>query len=864
MEIGTVRLVNIEDEMRGSYLDYAMSVIVSRALPDVRDGLKPVHRRILYAMEEIGLRPNVRYKKSATVVGEVLGKYHPHGDSAVYDAMVRMAQDFSMRYPLIDGQGNFGSVDNDPPAAMRYTEAKMAPIATEMLADIDRDTVDFGLNYSAELQEPSVLPARIPNLLLNGSAGIAVGMATNIPPHNLNELCDGIAKLIDNPELTTEDLGKIIQGPDFPTAGIILGNEGIQTAYATGHGRLVVRARAFIEEMPRGGRYQIIVTELPYQVNKAALIEKMADLVKDRRIDGISEIRDESDRQGMRIVIELKREAQPQQVLNNLFKHTSMQTGFSINMLALVDNQPRVLTLKMALQHFINFRQEVITRRTRFDLGKAKERAHVLEGLKIALDNLDAVIKLIRESASSDAARRGLMSGFNLSEIQSNAILDMQLRRLAALERKKILDEYAEVMKQIAYFEDLLAHPAKILALVKDDLTDLKKKYGDERRTRIIPDVSGDFTLEDLIPDQEVVVTLSDRGYVKRQPSDTFRPQRRGGKGIMAQTTRESDAVRHLMVANTHDSILFFTNRGRVFQLKCHELPDASRQAKGVPIINLISIEPNETITAVVAIRTFDRDFMVMATRRGEIKKTKLEEFSAVRSNGLIAMDLESGDELIAAKVCRQREELILVSQKGQAIRFEEGELRSASRTSGGVRGMKIDGTDRLIAMEVVEKDGFLLVITENGVGKRSPLGEYPLQGRGGGGVRTQSVTARTGVVAAARVVRADQEVMLISADGIVIRTPIEAISKIGRSSQGVAVMKVSPNDTVVAIAALAGNPEGAPARSGRRANGEESTAPAATISELAVEVQPVVGEANGERKPRGRNWRSPNGRNGH
>ncbi|HLE82195.1 MAG TPA: DNA gyrase subunit A, partial [Dehalococcoidia bacterium] len=657
-EIGTIRTVKVEDEVKSSYLDYAMSVIVSRALPDVRDGLKPVHRRILYAMHEMGMRHNTPYRKSARVVGEVLGKYHPHGDAPVYEALVRMAQNFSMRHVLIDGQGNFGSVDNDPPAAMRYTEVRMAAITEEMLSDIDKDTINFSPNFDDSLKEPTVLPTRLPNLLVNGASGIAVGMATNIPPHNLGEICDALTLLIKDPDITVDDLVQIVQGPDFPTAGFILGREGIKNAYTFGHGRVVLQARATIEETAKN-RQQIIVRELPYQINKAALLEKIADLVKGKKIDGVSDLRDESDRQGMRMVIELKREAQPRQVLNALYKYTAMRSAFTVNMVALVDSEPRVVTLKMALVHYLNFRREVVTRRTRFDLAKARDRAHILEGLRIALDNLDAVIATIRQSQTADTAKTNLKAKFHLSDLQAQAILDMQLRRLAALERKKIMDEYTEVLKTIAYLEDLLANPRKIDFVIKEELEALKKKYGEARRTQIVEVEAQDFTEEDLIQHQEVAITLSSRGYVKRVSCDTYRPQRRGGRGITGMTTREADDVRNLLIADTHDSVLFFTNRGWVFHVRAHEIPEASRQAKGLPIVNLVSCGPSEKVTAVVAVSTFDQDrFMVLATARGEVKKTALQGFSTTRAIGLVAMDLEEGDELVAARLAGPKDDV--------------------------------------------------------------------------------------------------------------------------------------------------------------------------------------------------------------
>ncbi|MDW8214993.1 MAG: DNA gyrase subunit A, partial [Roseiflexaceae bacterium] len=668
MEIGIVRTRNITEEMRSAYLDYAMSVIVSRALPDARDGLKPVQTRILYGMWDAGIRANQPFKKSARVVGEVLSKMHPHGDSAVYDALVRLAQPWNMRYPLIEGQGNFGSIDGDPPAAMRYTEARLTPIAEEMLADIEKNTVDFRDNFDGQFREPVVLPARIPNLLLNGAAGIAVGMATNIPPHNLNEVCDAIAYLIDNPEATVEDLVKILPGPDFPTAGMILGTEGIMNAYSTGRGHIVIRAKAHIEEAARG-TFHIVVTELPYQVNKARLQERIAELARDRKIEGIRDVRDESDRSGMRLVIILKQDAQPKKVLNALYKHTQMQTTFGVNMLALVEGgrQPRLLTLKRLLQEYIDHRREVIRRRTEFDLDKARARAHILEGLKIALDNLDAVITTIRNSRSRDNARTNLMNGFALSEAQANAILDMQLGRLAALERQRIEEEYRDVIQLIGELEDILANPRKILHLIKQDLADLKAKYGDARRTRIIPEANGEVSDEDLIPDVKVLITLTDRGYVKRQSPDIYRTQRRGGRGIRGAVTREQDVVRHILAANTMDDLLFFTDRGKVYQIKAHELPDASRTAKGLPLVNLISLEPGEQVTSVLAVPDFEKaEYLIMATVRGKVKRTSIKEYSQVRSNGLIAIGLEEGDELGWVAMTQGHEDVLLTTARGQ------------------------------------------------------------------------------------------------------------------------------------------------------------------------------------------------------
>jgi DNA gyrase subunit A len=811
MVSGTVKPINIEDEMRGSYLDYAMSVIVSRALPDVRDGLKPVHRRILYSMHDMGMRSNSPHRKSARLVGEVMGKYHPHGDAAIYDAMVRMAQDFSMRYPLVDGQGNFGSMDNDPPAAMRYTEARLSKIAEEMLVDIEKDTVDFMPNFDESLQEPVVLPTRLPNLLLNGGAGIAVGMATNIPPHNLGEVCEAITYLIDNPKATIEDLAKYIKGPDFPTAGIIQGSEGIRNAYTTGHGKVVIRAKAHVTSQSAGGRQQIIVSELPYQTNKAALVENIADLVRNKKIEGISDLRDESDRQGMRVVIELKKESQPQKILNNLYKHTAMQSSFFVNMLALVDGQPRVISLKEALQCFIDFRHQVITRRSKYELKQARARAHILEGLRIALDNIDMIIKTIRESETADIARKNLMEGFNLTQIQAQAILDMQLRRLANLERNKILEEHAEVLKTISYLEDLLRNPRRILQLVKEEMSDLKSKYGDERRTSILDQGVLEFTEEDLIPHDRVVVTLSSRGFIKRVTSRNYTPQHRGGKGIIGQVTREADAVMLLTVADTHDDLFFFTDRGKVYYLKCHEIPaGSSRTSKGLAVVNLLSIVENEKVTSMTATTGLMPDaYMVMATKKGEIKKTSLDKFAVVRSSGLIAMDLEPGDELVSVVMATDKDDVIIVTQKGQSIRFAVSSLRAASRTSGGVRGIRLAAGDGVVSIDKVIPDAFLLAVTEGGYGKITPLEQYPRQHRAGGGVRTFKIVEKSGKVTAARIVTPKQQVMLISAEGMVTRTPVkerdprQGISTQGRSTQGVRVMSLDEGDRLVAITAF-------------------------------------------------------------
>ena len=811
MELGIIKPVSIVDEMTGAYLDYSMSVIVSRALPDVRDGLKPVHRRVLYAMEQMGLQSNRSPRKCAGIVGEVLKEYHPHGDAAVYDTLVRLTQPWNMRYPLAIGQGNFGSVDDDPPAAMRYTEAKMSAIAAELLADIDKDTVDFIPNYDGHSQEPVVLPARLPNLLLNGAAGIAVGMATNIPPHNLRELCDGITWLIDHPDAATEDLTHIIRGPDFPTGGIIQGREGIRQAYTTGRGRIVVRAKAHTEETDRG-KISIVVTELPYQVNKADLVKKISELARDKKIDGITDVRDESDRQGIRVVIDLRRDARPTSILNQLFKYTAMQTTFGANVLALVDNQPRTLTLKAILQHYISYREQVILRRTRFDLAKAEARRHILEGLTTALENLDAVIETIRRSQNRETASNNLRTRFKLSEEQTKAILDMQLGRLAALERKKVQDELAEVKRAITHLQNILNSIAEVRALIKQDLAELREKYGDPRRTEIAEMEAADFTEEDLIPNDEVVVMLTQNGYIKRMPTTAYRAQRRGGKGSRGITTREDDTVRQLLCVHNHDSLLFFTNRGRVFQLKTWGLPDVGRAAKGDHIRNLIGIDQDETITAMVAVPKFvARDYMVMATKRGEVKKTSLDEFAVVRSLGLIAMDLEPGDELIGARLCSANDTVLLVTERGQAIRFEVQELRAASRTSGGVRGIRVEGHDQVVAICSVPENANpeLLVVTFNGYGKRTPVSEYPVHGRGGGGVITARLTDKTGSLAVARILTEDDlELMIISAEGTVIRTDWRTVAQTSRPTQGVRLMKLDAGDRVVAAATIFGDDE--------------------------------------------------------
>ncbi len=795
--------VRLEDEMRVSYLDYAMSVIVSRALPDVRDGLKPVQRRILFGMQELGLGPASAFKKTARVTGEVMGKFHPHGDSAIYESLVRLAQDFTMRYPLVTGQGNFGSIDGDPPAAMRYTEARLAPIATELLVDIDRNTVDFQPNFDDSLSEPVVLPARIPQLLINGASGIAVGMATHIPPHNLDEICDAVRLLIDRPHCTLDELLEIVRGPDFPTGGMIFNHAEIRQAYASGRGRVTIRGVMSIEESAQG-RTQIVVTELPYQVNKATLLERIAALVRSKRIEGISDLRDESDRHGMRMVIVLSRSASYQTVRNLLFKHTALQSNFSVNMVALDDGQPKTMTLRDVLQAFINHRREVIRRRTEFDLEKAQERAHILLGLLRAIEHLDEIIRAIRASASADAAKTALQaSPFDLSERQAQAVLDMQLRRLAQLEAQRIQEEYDALLTLIAELEDLLEHPEKIDSLIRQDSEELKEQYGNPRRTQVFAAPVEDFSEEDLVPHQQVVVTISERGYMKRVPLETYRVQHRGGRGVAGARTREADVVRQLIVCDTHESLLMFTRSGKVYSLRGYEVPEASRQARGLPVVNLIEIDPGEQVTAVVVVGDFTRDSLLLATDRGQVKRTPLSHFESVRRAGLIAMRLQPGDALRSARAASESNDALLVSSDGQAARFNVGTLRIASRSSGGVRGIKLRAGAQLVAL-VVDIDGDdLLVVTERGVGKRTPISEYPTKGRGAIGVKTFRISDRTGPISVAANVTADEELIFVSADGIVMRTRAGTISQQSRSTQGVQVMSVGDGDRVASLARI-------------------------------------------------------------
>ncbi len=799
---GKIVPVNLEHEMKNCYIDYAMSVIVARALPDVRDGLKPVHRRILYAMQEAGMGSNKPYKKSARIVGEVLGKYHPHGDSSVYDAIVRMAQDFSMRYMLADGHGNFGSVDGDPAAAMRYTEVRMSKISELMLQDIDKDTVEFVPNYDESMKEPSVLPAKFPQLLVNGTSGIAVGMATNIPPHNMREVIDGTLMLIDNPDATVEELMTVIKGPDFPTAGLILGSEGIRQAYTTGRGIIKMRANAHIETMSNG-KPRIIVTELPYQVNKARLVEKIAQLVRDKQIEGITDLRDESDRNGMRVVVDLRKDSNPNVILNQLYKHTQLQESFGVIMLALVDGKPQVLNLKQVLHYYIKHQEDVITRRTKYELAKAEARAHILEGLTIALDHLDAVITTIRESRTADIAREALMSGFKLSEKQAQAILDLRLQRLTGLERDKIQEEYQEVLKAIEEYKAILADEMRILAIIKDELTAVKEKFGDDRRTQLTIDTS-EIDVEDLIAEEDVVITLTHNNYIKRMPLDTYRRQNRGGKGIKGMGTKEEDFVENMLITTTHHTILFFTTRGRVYHLKAYEIAESSRQAKGTAIINLLQLEQDEKITAVIQVKGFDPDrYLFMATRKGIVKKTSLSEFSNMRKVGLIAINLDDDDDLIGVKFTDGESYLMLGTKGGKAIAFSEDDVRAMGRTARGVKGISLGMGDEVVGMDILTHNAEVLTVTEGGYGKRTPTEEYRSQTRGGKGLINMKVTDKTGYVIGIKVVRPDQELMLITTDGIVIRTNVEDISVISRNTQGVKLMSTAANDKVASMATM-------------------------------------------------------------
>lgn len=799
---GRIIQIELSDEMKKSYIDYAMSVIVERALPDVRDGLKPVHRRILYSMNELGVTADKPYRKSARIVGDVLGKYHPHGDAAVYDAMVRMAQDFSTRYMLVDGHGNFGSVDGDSAAAMRYTEARMSKIASEMMRDIEKETVDFVPNFDDTLKEPLVVPSRYPNLLVNGSQGIAVGMATNIPPHNLGEVIDGVVMMIDNPEVTIKELMTKIKGPDFPTAGIIMGKDGIKSAYETGRGRVVVRAKAVIEDM-NNGRSRIVVTEIPYLVNKAHLIEKIAELVRDKKIEGISDLRDESDREGMRIVVELRKDANANVILNQLYKHTQMEDTFGVIMIALVNGQPKTLNLREVIFHYLEYQKEVIVRRTKFDLNKAEARAHILEGLRIALDNIDEVINIIRSSKTVADAKQGLMGRFGLTDIQSQAIVDMRLARLTGLEREKIEEEYAELIKMINYYREVLANERLVYQIIKDEILEIRKKYQDGRRTKIVNKVE-EIDIEDLIPEQDVVITLTHFGYVKRLSIDTYTAQKRGGKGISALSTREEDFVEHLFITSTHNNILFFTNQGRVYTMKAFEIPEASRQAKGMAIVNLLQLNTREKIQAVMTIKEFEDDkYIVMTTKDGIIKKTPLEQFSSIRKNGLYAINLRQGDELIGVKFTDGKQQLIIVTSSGYSIRFSENDVRSMGRSASGVKAITLREGDVAVGMDIVDDTSELLTVSEKGFGKRTSMDEYGLQGRGGKGVKTYRVTEKTGKLVGAKIVKNSDEILLINNQGTIIRLNVSGISETGRNTQGVKLMKAEDDVKIVSIAKI-------------------------------------------------------------
>ena len=805
---GRLKPRDIEEELKTSFISYAMSVITSRALPDVRDGLKPVHRRILYSMVELGVTPDKPYRKSARIVGDVLGKYHPHGDSAVYDAMVRLAQPFNTRYMLVEGQGNFGSVDGDGAAAMRYTEARLSKLSMEMVRDLDKETVDFYPNFDETLMQPDVLPSRFPNLLVNGSAGIAVGMATNIPPHNLGEVVDAVVCMLDNPECTVDDLMQHIKGPDFPTGGVILGKRGIYDAYHEGRGKIITRAKSEIEEM-HNGRQRIVVTEIPYQVNKARLIEKIAELVHDKRLEGISDIRDESDRSGMRIVIELKRDVNANVVLNYLYRHTQMQETFGAIMIALVDGTPKVLSLRQIIHHYIEHQESVITRRTQYDLDKALARSHILEGLLIALDNIDEVIALIRASADGNVARNGLMERFGLTEKQAQAILDMRLQRLTGLERERLEAEYAELEKQIAYYRAVLADEQLVRGIVKDEILEIKRKYADERRTEISA-LEGEIDMLDLVQEEDMVITMTHFGYVKRVSMSAYRAQKRGGKGVSAATTREEDYVEQMFVTSTHDQIMFFTNRGRVYQMWCYEIPEAGRAAKGTAIVNLLQLDGGEKVTAMVDVpeEKLQGSYLIMATRQGTIKRTELSEFVNLRKSGLIAIVLREDDDLIGVALTDGRREVLLGTRDGMSIRFAETDLRPIGRNAVGVRGIELAEGDQVVAMSIVEEDTDVLAITENGYGKRTAIEEYRLQSRAGKGIKAMNLTDKTGGLAGQLLVRSDEDILIITDDGTIIRTPVDSIPLHGRATQGVRLMRVAEGSRIMSIERAEQEPE--------------------------------------------------------
>ncbi|MDX9872537.1 MAG: DNA gyrase subunit A [Clostridia bacterium] len=800
---GKIVPIRIDDEMKKSYIDYAMSVIIGRALPDVRDGLKPVHRRILYSMHESGMGPDKPHKKSARVVGDVLGRYHPHGDSSVYDAMVRLAQNFSIRYPMIDGHGNFGSIDGDSAAAMRYTEVRMSRIALEMLRNIEKDTVDFIPNYDDSMEEPQVLPARIPNLLVNGSSGIAVGMATNIPPHNLQEVIDGVVTLIDKPDAEIGDLMQVIKGPDYPTGGIIMGQEGIRQAYRTGRGSIVTRGVTQVETL-NNGKLRILITELPYMVNKAKLIEKIAELVRDKRIDGITDLRDESDRSGMRVVIELRRDVNAQVILNQLYKQTQLQESFGVIMLALVGGEPKVLNLKEVLLHYLEHQKDIVVRRTRYDLKKAEERLHIVEGLKIAIDNIDEVVKIIRQSRDVERSKNNLMERFGLSDKQAQAIVDMRLGKLSGLEREKLDEEYNELIAQIAYFRNILADEKMVLRIIKEELTAIGEKFGDKRRTQISGTYE-DLEVEDLIAEEDVVIAITHNGYIKRQPISAYRSQKRGGRGVTAMTTKEEDFVEQLFITTTHNYLLFFTNRGKAYRLKAYEIPEAGRTAKGTAIVNLLSLTGEDKITGVIPVREFvEGQFLLTATKGGIVKKTSLKEYDTSRKDGIIALTLDEGDELVGVKLTEGNDDIFLVTQQGMAIRFSEKDVRSMGRAARGVKGINLSPKDKVVGMDVARPDASMLIVTETGFSKRTPLKEFRAQTRGGKGVIGMRISQRNGLIVGLLVVVEGDEVMIITQEGIMIRVSADDISQMGRSTQGVKTMRMGENDNVVALARVA------------------------------------------------------------
>ena len=841
--IGTLLPMDVEDELKKSFISYAMAVIVTRALPDVRDGLKPVHRRILYSMSELGVTPDKPHRKSALIVGDVLGKYHPHGDSSVYDAMVRLAQDFSIRYLLVDGQGNFGSVDGDGAAAMRYTEARLSKISLEMVRDIEKETVDFYPNFDETLMQPAVMPSRFPNLLVNGSSGIAVGMATNIPPHNLGEVVDAVVHMIDHPDCTVDDLMEFVKGPDFPTGGVILGRRGIYDAYHEGRGRIIVRAKSEIEDMG-GNRQRIVVTEIPYMVNKARLIEKIAELVHEKTVDGISDIRDESDRDGMRIVIDLKRDVNANIVLNYLYKHTQLQDTFGAIMLALVDGEPKILSLRQIIHHYIEHQEDVIRRRTQYDLNKAEARSHILEGLIIALDNIDEVVRMIRASRTAQEAKTGLMERFGLSDRQAQAILDMRLQRLTGLERDKIEAEYAELQKQIAYFRAVLADEQLVLGIIRDEILEIRDKFADERRTEISA-LDGEIDMLDLIEEEDMVVTMTHSGSVKRLPKTTYRAQRRGGKGVIATTTREEDFVEQMYVTSTHDPILFFTNKGRVYQLNCYEIPEAGRTARGTAIVNLLQLSPGEKVTTMLPFpaEKSEGTYLVMATRKGTIKRTELSEFMNLRRAGLIAIVLRDDDELIGVRRTEGDSDILVGTRDGMSIRFHESDMRPMGRSAMGVRSIDLDEGDEVIDVAFVEEGAQVLSITENGYGKRTDIDEYRLQQRGGKGIKAMNLTEKTGNLAAQLLVHDDEDLLLITSDGTVIRTPVNSISVLGRNTQGVRLMRVGEDSKVVCVARAEPEPEEEPENDVET----EATEETETGSDLDMNIEEAPAETDEE-----------------